>query len=152
MTLLFGAIGYFIPAFGEGNNLISIVCASVIIWILNFLVLRGVKEATLLNVVTTVAKLVPILVFIVAVIFIGAFKPSIFMDNFWGDGSVALGDQIKSTTAATVWSFIGIEGAVVLSGRAKKASDVGKGVHDRIPGNFRDLRTGCHPQLGRYAG
>lgn len=126
MTLLFGAIGYFIPAFGEGNNLLSIVCASVIIWFLNFLVLRGVKEATLLNVITTIAKLVPILVFIVAVIFVGAFKPSVFMDNFWGDGSVAIGDQIKSTTAATVWSFIGIEGAVVLSGRAKKASDVGK--------------------------
>ena len=31
-----------------------------------------------------------------------------------------------STTSATVWSFIGVEGAVVLSGRAKKSSDVGK--------------------------
>lgn len=28
--------------------------------------------------------------------------------------------------AAAVWSFIGVEGAVVLSGRAKKSSDVGK--------------------------
>lgn len=126
MTLLFGAIGYFIPAFGTGNNLLAVVCASVIIWILNLLVLRGVQEAALMNVITTIAKLVPILVFIIAVIFVGAFKPDIFMENFWGDGSVAVGDQIKSTTAATVWSFIGIEGAVVLSGRAKSAGDVGK--------------------------
>jgi len=29
LTLLFGAIGYFIPAFGAGNNVLSIVCASV---------------------------------------------------------------------------------------------------------------------------
>ncbi|MGN0658690.1 MAG: basic amino acid/polyamine antiporter [Emergencia sp.] len=126
MTLLFGALGYFFPVFGEGNNLISVVCASVIIWILNFLVLRGVKEAAGLNVITTISKLVPILVFIVAVIFVGAFKPSIFMENFWGTGEIALPDQIKATTAATVWSFIGIEGAVVLSGRAMRSSDVGK--------------------------
>lgn len=126
MTLLFGAIGYFFPVFGQGNNLASIICASVIIWILNGLVLRGVKEAAALNILTTIAKLVPIFVFIVAVIFLGAFKPSIFMENFWGNGTVPFGDQVKATTAATVWSFIGIEGAVVLSGRAKKASDVGK--------------------------
>lgn len=126
MTLLFGAIGYFFPVFGQGNNLVSIVCASVIIWILNGLVLRGVKEAAALNILTTIAKLVPIFVFIVAVIFLGAFKPSIFMENFWGNGTVPFGDQVKATTSATVWSFIGIEGAVVLSGRAKKASDVGK--------------------------
>lgn len=126
MTLLFGAIGYFFPVFGQGNNLASIICASVIIWILNGLVLRGVKEAAALNILTTIAKLVPIFVFIVAVIFLGAFKPSIFMENFWGNGTVPFGNQVKATTAATVWSFIGIEGAVVLSGRAKKASDVGK--------------------------
>ena len=39
---------------------------------------------------------------------------------------MSLGAQIKETTSATVWSFIGIEGAVVLSGRAKRAEDVGK--------------------------
>ena len=31
-----------------------------------------------------------------------------------------------STTSSTVWAFIGVEGAVVLSARARKASDVGK--------------------------
>lgn len=125
-TLLFGAIGYFFPAFGDGNNLLSIICASVLIWLLCLLILRGVKEATIVNVVTTISKLVPILVFIVAIIFVGAFKPSVFMENFWGDGSLPVMTQIKATTSATVWSFIGIEGAVVLSGRARRSSDVGK--------------------------
>lgn len=126
LTLLFGAIGYFFPVFGSGSNLVSVVSASVLLWIVNGLVLRGVKEAAAISIVTTIAKLVPIFVFIVAVIFVGAFKPDIFMDNFWGDGTMPIGDQIKATTSATVWSFIGIEGAVVLSGRARKSSDVGK--------------------------
>ena len=126
VTLLFGSIGYFFPAFEEGNNLLSIVCASVIIWILNFLVLHGVKEAAGLNILTTISKLIPLFVFIVALIFVGAFDPKIFMHNFWGDGSMPVFDQVKATTGATVWSFIGVEGAVVLSARAKKSSDVGK--------------------------
>ncbi len=128
-TLLFGAIGHFFPIFGDGNNLLSIICASVIIWLLNWLILRGVQEAAALNVVTTVAKLIPILVFAIAIIFLKAFDPQIFMDNFWGEKAAnapAVADQIKATTSATVWSFIGVEGAVVLSARAKRSSDVGK--------------------------
>lgn len=126
-TLLFQAIGYFFPVFGAGNNLVSIICASVVIWTLNYLVLYGVKEAAAVNIITTASKLLPIFVFIIAVIFVGKFKLSIFMDNFWGEaGGLAFGDQVKATTGATVWAFIGIEGAVVLSGRAKKSKDVGK--------------------------
>ena len=125
-TLLFGAIGFFFPAFADGNNLLSICCASVVIWAINFLVLRGVKEAAMVNIITTISKIIPIFVFIVALIFLRSFDVDTFMHNFWGDGTVPLGQQIKATTASTVWSFIGVEGAVVLSGRAKKSSDVGK--------------------------
>jgi len=125
-TLLFGSIGYFFPVFGEGNNMLSVICASVVIWILCFLVLRGVKEAAGLNILTTIAKLVPLAVFMVAIVFVRAFDFEIFMSNFWGDGSMSVLDQVKGTTGATVWSFIGVEGAVVLSARAKKSSDVGK--------------------------
>ncbi|QAT42152.1 basic amino acid/polyamine antiporter [Aminipila luticellarii] len=126
-TLLFAAIGYFFPIFEEGNNLLSIVCASVVIWILNFLVLRGVKEASAINIVTTIAKIIPIFVFILTVIVIRAFDPAIFMSNFWGEaGGPSFLEQIKATTGATVWAFIGVEGAVVVSARAKKSSDVGK--------------------------
>ena len=126
-TLLFGALGHFFPIFGDGNNLLAIICASVIIWLLNWLILRGVQEAAALNVITTIAKLIP--VFVIAIIFIGAFDPKVFMSNFWGSetaGTPAIADQIKATTSATVWSFIGVEGAVVLSARAKRSSDVGK--------------------------
>ena len=133
-TLLFGALGYFFPIFGSGNNIVSIVCASVLIWLITWLILRGVQGAAFLNIITTISKLVPILVFIVAVIFVRAFDLSVFLDNFWGTDSASanqtlqlpLLDQIKATTAATVWSFIGVEGAVVLSARARRSGDVGK--------------------------
>ena len=38
----------------------------------------------------------------------------------------SIGAQIKSTMLVTLWAFIGIEGAVVLSGRAKSQQDVGR--------------------------
>ncbi len=126
-TLLFAAISYFIPVFGEGNNLWSIVCASLFIWSMNFLVLRGVKEATGINLVVTISKIVPILVFIVAIIFVKSFNLGIFMSNFWGEpGGLSFAQQVKATSGTTVWAFIGVEGAVVISGRAKRSKDVGK--------------------------
>ena len=74
-TLLFGALGYFFPVFGNGSNVISIACASALIWFLTWLILRGVQEAAFLNIITTISKLIPIFVFIVAVIFVRAFDP-----------------------------------------------------------------------------
>lgn len=126
VCLLFGALGYFFPAFGAGNNLLSIAVGSVFLWAMASLVMGGVSNAAFLNIITTVAKVLPLLVFIIAIIVFRAFDASIFMENFWGTGEVALSDQIMGTTSATVWSFIGVEGAVVLSGRANKSSDVGK--------------------------
>ncbi|MGN0703398.1 MAG: basic amino acid/polyamine antiporter [Lentihominibacter sp.] len=126
ITLLFGALGYFFPVFGEGNNVISIVCGSIVVWLLTALVCKGVKSAAFLTTIGTICKIIPILIFIVAIPLIGAFDTEVFMDNFWGNGDMPLGNQIMATTSSTVWAFIGVEGAVVLSGRAKKSSDVGK--------------------------
>ncbi len=95
--------------------------------IISYLVLRGVKEAAGINLVVTISKVIPILVFIVAVMFIRAFDPAIFMVNFWGEpGGLSFIEQVKATSGTTVWAFIGIEGAVVISGRAKRSKDVGK--------------------------
>lgn len=128
-TLLFAALGYFFPVFGEGNNLISIAVASAFIWFTVYLVLRGVSEATTINLIVVIAKILPILVLIVSIIFVRAFKMEIFMDNFWGEpGGPSFIDQVKATTATTVWTFVGIEGAVVISGRAKRSKDAGAAV------------------------
>lgn len=125
--LLFSALGYFFPAFEAGNNVLSIVCASIFLWVLTFLVTRGVKEAAGINVIVTLAKLVPLGLFVLSIILLGKFDAAIFMDNFWGEpGGPSFGDQVVSTMIALVWVFTGIEGAVVISGRAKYVKDVGR--------------------------
>ncbi len=127
LVLLFGTLGYFFPLFGEGNTPAAIIAASVLLWCLHALVLRGIKEATFINLITTIAKVVPLLTFIALVGV--AFKMDIFRSDFWGLGNPELGsvmNQVKSMMLVTVWVFIGIEGASVYSARAQRRSDVGK--------------------------
>lgn len=126
-VLLFGALSYFFPVFENGNNLASIIGASLLIWGIHFLILKGVREAAIVNIITTIAKLVPIIVFIIAAIM--AFNLDKFQLDFWGTGNISFSsvlEQVKSTMLVTLWVFIGIEGAVVVSGRAKDRNDVGK--------------------------
>ena len=108
--LLFSALGYFFHPFESGNNLLSCVCASAFLWLLVWLVSRGVKEAAGINVIVTIAKLVPLALFVLSIALLGKFDPAIFMENFWGEaGGPDLGTQIVSTMIALVWVFTGIE-------------------------------------------
>lgn len=125
--LLFSALGYFFHPFEGGNNLLSCVCASIFLWALVALVARGVKEAAGINVIVTIAKIVPLAMFVLSIILLGKFDPAVFMDNFWGEpGGPDFGTQVISTMIALVWVFTGIEASVVISGRAKYAKDVGR--------------------------
>lgn len=126
-TLLFAALGQFLPAFGDGNNLLSILCASALVWIFTLLIMGGVQEAVTINTVIVIAKIVPIFAFVLFVIFLGAFDLDVFLGNFKGqDTGLSLGKQVLETTYTTVWIFTGIEGAVVISGRAKSTAAAGK--------------------------
>lgn len=122
------ALNYFFPGtFAGGNNLASVIGGSCLIWFFNFLVLRGVKAATRINLIATVTKIVPLLLFIV--ILACVFQARRFDMDFWGERFTHLGDvghQVKSTMLVTLWAFIGIEGAVVLSGRAQSQAVVGR--------------------------
>ena len=128
-TLMFSALSYFFPIFGDGQNVASIIGASIMLWLIHFMILRGLNSATLLNTVVMVAKLVPIVIFLICIVI--AFNKDIFLHDFWGTVSQnfefsEVFSQLKGTMLVTVWVFIGIEGAVIFSGRAKKRSDVGK--------------------------
>ena len=126
-VLIFGALSYFYAPFGaEGNIWQAMVGASVCLWLVHALILMGVRQAAVVNVVTTVAKLVPIVLFIVLAV--TAFRLPILQMDFWGAGTPTLGGvaaQVKSTMLVTLWVFIGIEGASVGSGRARRRRDVG---------------------------
>ena len=133
-VLLMDALDYFFPGvFTGGNNFNSIVGGSLVIWIMNFAVLRGIKQAAFMNVAGTICKLLPILLFILIMFF--AFRWKFFVTDMAGQQTIPadnlkpLGSiltQIKSTMMVTLWTFIGIEGAVVVSAQAKDQKSVGK--------------------------
>lgn len=126
-VLLFSTLGFFFPAFGEGNTPMAIGCASVLLWSVHFLVAKGVQGAAFINQLTTIAKVVPLVMFIVLAVF--GFSMEIFTLDFWGEGNSDLGsvmDQVRNMMLVTVWVFIGIEGASVYSAKARNRRDVGR--------------------------
>ena len=106
-------------------------------WGITFLVIRGVESAAFLNAIVMIAKVVPIVVFILFSIVL--FNAGVFTADFWGQMASnaaamagegvdlgGVGDQIVNCLIIMMWSFIGIEGAMVVSARARKKSEAGK--------------------------
>jgi arginine:ornithine antiporter/lysine permease len=125
-VLIKSTLGAFFPIFGNGDTLAAVVVSSICIWIFHFTVLRGVQQAAAINKAVTVAKVVPIIVFILILAF--SFNGHLFAANFWGgEGMPVTGifEQVRATMLVTVFVFIGIEGASVYSRYARKRSDVG---------------------------
>jgi arginine:ornithine antiporter/lysine permease len=123
-VLIKSTLGAFFPAFGDGNTLVAIGVASVGIWLFHFMILRGVQQAAYINTIVTVAKIIPILVFIV--LLAASFQMGLFSANLYGaDLSGGLFEQVRATMLVTVFVFIGIEGASVYSRYARERSDVG---------------------------
>ena len=130
LVIVFSALSFFtdtpeLRLFGDGNTRQSIVGASVLLWVVHFLVLRGVQTAAGINLVATLAKLLPLGAFVALAAL--AFQLDTFRLDFSG---VALGvpvwEQVKNTMLITLWVFIGVEGAVVVSARARHKRDVGR--------------------------
>lgn len=130
LVIVFAALSFFTDTpdniiFGEGNTWQATIGASILLWTVHGLILRGVQTAALINLIATLAKLLPIVLFIILALL--AFNIDTFKLDFTG---VELGtpvwQQVKSTMLITLWVFIGIEGAVVVSSRARKKSDVGR--------------------------
>ncbi|CAG9251082.1 basic amino acid/polyamine antiporter [Paraburkholderia unamae] len=124
-VLIKSTLGAFFPVFGDGNTVVAIVVASVGIWLFHFLILRGVKQAAFINTVVTFAKVIPIIVFIVILLFVfryGTFHLNI--ESAAQEGGLI--QQIRATMFVTVFVFIGIEGASVYSRYAKERTDVGR--------------------------
>jgi arginine:ornithine antiporter / lysine permease len=124
-VLIKSTLGAFFPVFGDGNTVVAIGVASIGIWLFHFLILRGVKQAAFINTVVTFAKVIPILVFIVILIFV--FRFGTFHLNIQSAAEEGgLVQQIRATMFVTVFVFIGIEGASVYSRYAKERTDVGR--------------------------
>ncbi|MEU2020804.1 basic amino acid/polyamine antiporter [Streptomyces sp. NPDC016469] len=124
-VLIMSTIGTIWPALGDGDTVLAAALSSLGLWGFFLLIRRGVKEAAAINRIVTVAKVVPILVFVVLALFY--LDTGVFADN-WGGASYAgsLFDQVRGTMLATVFVFLGVEGASVYSRHAKRRKDVGR--------------------------
>src|SRR5688572_28638607 len=113
-VLIMSTLGAVVPGLGEGDTFLAVVLSTVGIWAFAFLILRGVREATTINKVVTVAKVIPILVFVLVAIV--ALDLDTFRDNLrGGDELGGLFEQVRGTMLATVFVFLGVEGASVYS-------------------------------------
>jgi arginine:ornithine antiporter/lysine permease len=124
-VLIMSTIGAIASPLGDGDTLLAIALSSVGLWLFFFLIRRGVKEAASINRIVTVAKVLPILVFIVLALFY--LDPDTLADNFGGAADAgSLFDQVRGTMLVTVFVFLGVEGASVYSRHAERREDVGR--------------------------
>lgn len=109
-----GYLGIFIPALAE-DPIISAMTAIGLIWLFSWINMLGIREAGMVQLVTTLLKLLPL-------IFIGTLGFHYFRsENFY---PLNLTDEtnfsaITSTAAITLWAFLGIESATIPSDQVK---------------------------------
>jgi arginine:ornithine antiporter/lysine permease len=124
-VLIMQILSYFFPVFGNGQNWPSIIGGSILIWVMCGIVMSGVRRSVALNVLASFLNIVTISAALLVMAFY--MTGGNFTFDVWGQtqhlGSVF--GQVKSTMLVTLWVFIGIEGAVVISDRARKMSQVG---------------------------
>ena len=124
-VLIMQILSYFFPIFGNGQNWPSIIGGSLLIWVMCGVVLSGVKRTAMLNVLASALNIITISFALIVMAFY--MTGGNFTFDIWGQqnhlGSIF--SQVKSTMLVTLWVFIGIEAAVVVSDRARKMSDVG---------------------------
>lgn len=123
-VFIMSTVGAIAPTLGEGDTPLAVAVSSVGLWVFFLLVRRGTREAAAVNRIVSVAKVLPIVVFIFLCVF--ALDPAVFADNLTGDATIPLFDQVRGTLLVTVFAFIGIEGASAYSRHARGRRDIGR--------------------------
>ena len=133
-VLIMSTLDIFMPGtFTNGNNVAATIGSSLILWLMLAVALLGTKTGALINVAGTVCKIIPVIVFVVALACI--CKTGVFVRGFWGLSAQGvplafnahrIGAQVSDSMLVTLWLFIGMEGAVVVSGSARHPRDVSR--------------------------
>lgn len=127
LIYVFATMGNFaiFKFFGNGGTINSLIAESILVWIMYFLVTKGIREASFINIIITTIKLLAL--FALVIIFIYGFHWYTFLENVHQTNNFGgTFTQIKSTMLVTVWDFTGIEAACIYALRAKNMKDVAK--------------------------
>ena len=106
-----GYMGFLFPVIAD-NSLAGLATALSAIWLITFINIRGVSEAGIVQVVTTVLKVLPLL--LVGLVGITYLDPGNFTPiNVSGESTSA---AVAACAALTLWAFLGLESATVPAG------------------------------------
>ncbi|MDE5839782.1 MAG: amino acid permease [Muribaculaceae bacterium] len=124
-VMLNDTFGAFYPKLLE-HGIDTVIFCSALIWIMYLLICSGMRTSSIIATVAAVLK-ISVIVLIIVLLALN-IKYGTLTSDIWslGEGIGGITSQVKSTMLVTLWCFIGIEGAVVMSGRARRQSHVGK--------------------------
>lgn len=123
--MLNDAFGAFFPSL-LNHGWETVAFGSVLIWLMYYIVAMGITTAKIVNTLLAIVKVMMLLFIIIT--FVVLFNYDVFSHNLWDDLTLTtpMGSQIKSTMMVTLFCFFGVEGAVMMSARAKRPADVGR--------------------------
>ena len=110
-----GSLGALVPA-ATATPARGAVCALFALWACTLVNLAGVREAGRMQAVTTVLKLLPLLLF--GIVAVWAIDTSSLTFN---PGGQSLPSVAQSTVALTLWALLGLEAATVPAGAVDDA-------------------------------
>lgn len=112
---------YFFPSLAASRTL-QMLAVLAIIWFYTLINIWGVKHAGNFNLILTVVKLLPILMFMVVAAL--NFQPAYL--NTVSDPSLGGMSTLPLAMAYCLWSYQGFEGASITAGEVKDQSFIGK--------------------------
>ncbi|WP_297736482.1 amino acid permease [uncultured Maricaulis sp.] len=112
-----GYLTVFVPAL-QGSPIAQAGCGLALIWGLGLISLHGIRDASFVQLLMTVLKLVPIFLIIGVGLFTGdvANLPAV---NPSGDGFFPV---LAATALLTMWAFAGLEAATIPAGDVRDAA------------------------------
>ena len=114
ITSMMRYLAYVVPIVGD-NKLIGFIIASFVLWTITFINISGVKNAGIFQIVTTICKLIPLLIFVIIAAF--HFHPEYF--NSPTSQDVASMNTVPQAIAITLWALVGFESSTTVAGEIK---------------------------------
>lgn len=113
LTAFASYLAFFFPVVKE-SGLIAFIITSGLLWTLTLVNIKGVREAGLVTLITTILKVVPLIVFVF--IALPHFDLKVAGPLFPESKGI---ETVSAAAAATLWAFIGLESATVAAGEIK---------------------------------
>ena len=106
---------------------LTFVVSTALLWAVHTLIMQGLEGAGKVNFVATSAKVLGFVFFIIATLFVFQktnLLPLVQSRTGSSGATIPLLGQVNHAAIATLWAFVGIESAMVLSTRARKSRHV----------------------------